>query len=257
MSWLRYKLALKHTLAATVGALSVRLRANRDGCTVLCYHDIVRSVPALSYETVCTVLLERFENQLLFLQDLGFRFVSLSEIEGLLMRKAVPRRTILLTFDDGRRSFLQQAMPILRKYSVPCAVFLVTGLVGSSAEWLTWSDIRALDGSGMVEFGAHTVHHPKLCDCKWDDIEREVSESKITVERHLGHPIAAFAYPYGGYNRDVVNAVRQAGFMTAFTTKYGVVNDMTDPFLIPRVSINIDDTLRTFARKLAGAYDWL
>lgn len=257
MSWLRYKLALKHTLAATVGTLSVQLRAKREGCIVLCYHDIVQTMPALTYDTVCTVLLERFEDQLGFLQDRGFRFVSLSEFAGLLRRRAVPARTILLTFDDGGRSFLQRAMPILRKHNVPCAVFLVTSFVGSSAEWLTWSDICSLDAAGMVEFGAHTVHHPKLCDCVGGDIEREVSESKTTIERYLGHHVTAFAYPYGGYNREVVNAVRQAGFVTAFTTKYGVVNDMADPFLIPRVTINVDDTLKTFARKLAGAYDWL
>ncbi|NPV54620.1 MAG: polysaccharide deacetylase family protein [Firmicutes bacterium] len=257
MSWLKCKLVAKHTLAATVGALSTHLRIRREGCIVLCYHDIVGDMPILNYDTVCSVVLERFESQILFLKDQGFSFVSLSDLAESLERKVVPTRTILITFDDGKKSFLDRAMPILQKHSIPCAVFLITGLIGSSAEWLTWSDICALDSSEMVEFGAHTVSHPKLTDCCWEEIKREVNNSKTTIEEHLGHRIAAFAYPYGRHNREVVNAMRRAGFTTSFTTRYGAANGMTDPFRIPRITICVDDTLKTFGRKLAGAYDWL
>jgi len=255
--WLKCKLEVKHALGATMGTLSTHLRPKRNGCTVLCYHDIVENTPTLAYDTVYSVTYDRFISQILFLRDQGFRFVSLSELDKSLERRAVPTRTILVTFDDGRKSFIDQAMPILQKYSIPCTVFLTTGLIGSSAEWLTWSDIYALRSSKMVEFGAHTVSHPKLIDCTSEQIRREINDSKYTIEDRLGHYISTFAYPYGVYNQEIVNTVRQAGFITAFTAKYGIAHDMTDPFLVPRITMFLDDTLTTFTRKLAGAYDWL
>jgi peptidoglycan/xylan/chitin deacetylase (PgdA/CDA1 family)/CelD/BcsL family acetyltransferase involved in cellulose biosynthesis len=85
---------------------------------------------------------------------------------------------------------------------------------------LNWTEIREMGKNG-ISFGAHTVTHPVLSHCKTEDVEREVVESKKTIERNVRQPVNHFAYPfgrYGDFNEDAKKTLRAAGFLTAATT---------------------------------------
>jgi len=85
---------------------------------------------------------------------------------------------------------------------------------------LSWTEIREMSKNG-ISFGAHTVTHPVLSHSQTEDVEREIVESKKTIERNVRQPVNHFAYPfgrYGDFNEDAKRTLRAAGFQTAVTT---------------------------------------
>jgi len=82
---------------------------------------------------------------------------------------------------------------------------------------MTWAQAREMEAAGL-EFGSHGVHHRMLARLPVDDMEREVRESKATLDRELRNPAVLMSYPVGGdraYNDAVIAATRNAGFQLA------------------------------------------
>ena len=140
---------------------------------------------------------------------------------------------LAVTFDDAFASVGSLALPVLRELAVPATVFVPTAFPGASGplswpgigEWrdgphahelgcLTWAELRALAGAGW-EIGSHTVSHPRLTLVDDARLRRELVESKLTIEEHVGLPCRSFAYPYGDEDKRVVAATRRAGYAAA------------------------------------------
>jgi peptidoglycan/xylan/chitin deacetylase (PgdA/CDA1 family) len=117
---------------------------------------------------------------------------------------------------------------------------------------LSWDEVDALRGLGF-SIGAHTVTHPILSRLSADRAWKEIHGSKAAIEKALGDPVRAFAYPNGGpddYNKTVTRLVQEAGFACALTTRRGL-NDTDTPVLELRRGGPWEDHLPTFALKLA------
>ncbi len=121
---------------------------------------------------------------------------------------------------------------------------------------ITWEQMREMEESGWVSFGAHTVHHPILAYlADATEAQREVTESRRLLEQKLGHPVATFAYPVG---RDQhiggqgVQAVQAAGFKWAVTTLEGENTRQTDPYLLNRAPGDIELHWLVMAAELVG-----
>lgn len=123
---------------------------------------------------------------------------------------------------------------------------------------MSWSDVRALEASGWVTYGAHTMHHP-LLSCLADpaEVRYEVNESRQVLEQQLGHPVPVIAYPYGG-PRDIgecaLQAVREAGFRWAVTTIPGFNTPRTDPHLLRRMPTDVSESWLMLAAQAAGVW---
>lgn len=191
-----------------------------------------------------------FQAQMDWLAQHGFTPITLSELAALRAGlDPAPPHPIVLTFDDGYRDFYQNAFPILRAHGFHATVFIITGFVGQE-RYLTWDMIRELDRSGLVEIGAHTVHHPDLTTLA--NPESEIRGCKDALERALGHPVTAFAYPAGKFDARVETAVRAAGFRQAVTTQPRWATSGDDPLALPRLRVTGDLTLAQFAALLTG-----
>ena len=177
-------------------------------------------------------------------------------------------RCVAVTFDDGFRDFYTVAFPILQQHEFAATMFLPTSYIGQQArrfksrECLTWSEVKELHRVGM-EFGSHTVTHPRLVELDWPDIEKEMNDSKAQIDDHLGVPAKAFAYPYAfpEANQDFVQHFRQllgkAGYRSSVTTKIGRAHPGDDRLCLKRLPVNSGDDTPLFRAKLHGAYDWL
>lgn len=210
-----------------------------------------------------------FERQLHTLARAGFRFVSPGEVADLLAgRGGVPRRALLLTFDDCYADIGGVAAPILMRLRLPALAFAVSSLVGSVNRWDEGQgriSLRLLDRDGLAaltdggfEIGAHSRTHPRLPRVDEATLRDEVGGCLDELAGlGLGRP-RFFAYPYGEADDRVVGAVREAGLSAAFTVAPGRIGRGDDPLRLPRVQIlRGDDGPRLLVKvALAGRLGW-
>jgi peptidoglycan/xylan/chitin deacetylase (PgdA/CDA1 family) len=236
--------------------------SGRSRLRILAYHavaDLARD-PVLAEYGVAPAL---FAVQLDELIDRGWEFVDLGAVLASLDGgEALPRRALLLTFDDAYVDLLEVAWPLLRERGIPAVAFAVADRVGASNAWdqakgaaplplLDGKGLRALSEGG-VEIGSHTASHRSLPGLEASDLAGEVSGSAATLEG-LGLPRPrAFSYPYGAAGEASARAVRKAGYEVAFTTAWGEPRG-ADRHLLPRVEVHASDTPRKLRLKLAAA----
>ena len=134
------------------------------------------------------------EDQIGALKDAGYRFVFASEIDPFCFRK-----TVCLTFDDGYRDNLTELLPILEQYGAKATVFPAVDLIGFNENFLTRDDLQLLADSPCVEIGSHGMTHRDLLLLSGEELQKELEESKRTLEELTGRPVTAFSYPGGHY----------------------------------------------------------
>lgn len=121
---------------------------------------------------------------------------------------------------------------------------------------LTWEQVREMEESGLVSFGAHTMHHPVLAYLSdAEEVRREVSECRSVLEQRLSHPVRTFAYPIGKFEHigeEGLKAVRAAGYEWALTTIETVNTPQSDPYLLSRLPGNIGQHWLVMACDLVG-----
>ncbi|HEX3233698.1 MAG TPA: polysaccharide deacetylase family protein [Gemmatimonadales bacterium] len=205
-----------------------------------------------------------FQQQLVTMQRAGFHFITADEfIRFLGGEGGLPRRAVLLTFDDCYQDLADNALPLLRQLRIPAVAFAVSGLVGGLNEWdlrVGRRALRLLDSSGLrqlvqnwVEIGAHSCTHPNLTTISDAQLADETVGSAAQLATLAHHPVRLFAYPYGAHDARVHQAVRAAGFAAAFTVDPGWVHPGRDRYTVPRVEIMRRDVGWRFRLKLGVA----
>ena len=274
-------------------ALGLRRSLFDPGLPILMYHSVSddpESALSPYYRTVTSPRM--FAVQMALLRAEGYRVVTLSEGLAMLADQAAkaegPEQSakgrphppasnpVVLTFDDGFRDFLINAFPILQRHGFSATVYLPTAFIGDdrsvlsnidrrtfkARECLTWSEVAELHQAG-IEFGSHTVHHPRLVDLEWPEIENELRESKRAIEEHLGAATCAFAYPYAfpqaekRFAKHFRDVLASSGYQSCVTTAIGRARVPVDPLCLPRLPMNGADDPALLEAKLTGAYDWL
>jgi peptidoglycan/xylan/chitin deacetylase (PgdA/CDA1 family) len=225
---------------------------------VLSYHAVSESWPA-----ALSVTPARFESQMRSLVASGYVGATFSEaISG-------PRagKTVAVTFDDGYRSVLTLALPILRRLGLPATLFVPTDFVGSDKpmswpgidHWLggehehellplSRDELVELRGSGW-EIGSHTCTHPHLTQLDDVRLADELQRSRERCESMLGAPCLSLAYPFGDYDARVVEAARAAGYASACIVARRLVTPTRLEW--PRIGVYHGDGGLTFRLKVS------
>jgi peptidoglycan/xylan/chitin deacetylase (PgdA/CDA1 family) len=191
-----------------------------------------------------------FARQLRWLASHRYHAVTLRDVhEYWHGRLALPRKPIVLTFDDGYRGQFTIAGPLLRAREWPGVLNLeVAHTVHGD---LTPRMIRRLLADGW-ELASHTFTHPDLTALDARRLTREVAGSRRWLRRRFGVDVDFFCYPAGRYNRGVIAAVRASGYLGATTTVPGLAR-RASPFTLSRIRIDAADGVRGLAEKLARA----
>lgn len=205
---------------------------------------------------------EKFRRQLRYLKFKGYTPISLDDLYGFFANnnRELIKKPIIITFDDGYMDNYENAFPVLKEYSFPAAIFMVSGFVGRSNLWdvaagyperplVGWREAEEMVKGG-VTIGSHTINHPWLTQLVSDEAKREIEESKKSLEDRIGMPINHFAYPYGDLNQPVADMVKDAGYVTACSVMTGFNKKDTDPFILKRIGIFGEDSLWRFALKV-------
>ncbi len=219
---------------------------------ILCYHNLG---PQDKGRLLMAV--SKFEEQMRYLKAQGYRVVNLREfrqfIEG---KRQLPRKAVVLTFDDGYRSFREYAEPILKELGFSATLFVYTDFVGGGRNALSWKDLRELKEAGF-DVEAHSKTHTDLrrkqgeSDAEYAARMRdELALPQRLFRQHLGAPAEAVAYPFGAEDDEVLKLTGQNGYVVAFTVRREANSAFVAPLKIHRSQIYSEMSLEDFARNL-------
>ena len=243
-----------------------------DRLLALCYHAIENQSddPVLAPYGVPP---EQFSEQLDMLAGRGFHFVTPAQLAGFVRSSApLPRRPVLLTFDDGYADLVDVARDVLRPRGIEALAFVVTDSETTTNEWdqvygaktirlLTAEERTKLAALG-VEIGSHSRSHREmpLLDAPEQAAEAAGSADDLAAQG-LPRP-RFFAYPFGFSDDASKAAVRQADYLAAFGCRADWIKRSSDRFGLPRVIILASDRgwrfrLKVRAPRLFANLAWL
>jgi peptidoglycan/xylan/chitin deacetylase (PgdA/CDA1 family) len=220
--------------------------------TILCYH---RFGPNRSAMTLAPAT---FEAQMDYLKSNGYRVITMKELAAYLAGKEpLPKKTVVITIDDGYRATYQVAYPVLKKYGFPATVYLYSDFVGA-ADALTWPQMQEMVKSGLIEIQPHSKSHPNLTlklpgesDAKYlERMRREVDAPIATIQNNLGLKSFSFAYPYGDVTETIVDLLTRDGVQLGVTVTSGGNGFFSYPYMLRRTMIFGNDDMETFKSKL-------
>jgi len=234
------------------------------GIPVLIYHEISADGRAPG-ETV--IALERFEAQMRWLAEHGYRTLSMTELVAIVAGDSpLPPRAVVLTFDDGWKNVLN-VVPVLERYRMQASFWIIAGK-GIGGDYLDWSDIEALARHPGFEVESHTMTHP------WDRADNlvtwlegtvpgkgaetaraELVDSKRELEQHLRRPVRYLAWPCGWYNEPLVRLAVGAGYRALLTAEAGLNVPHGDVLRIKRTFVDGSCGIDEFAQTVVdGRY---
>jgi len=198
-----------------------------------------------------------FELQMRYLKENGYHVITPEELLAFLeYRHGLPKKSVLITMDDGYRSAYDIAYPILKEYGFPATLCIYTSFVGVSKIAITWDQLREMKANGFT-IGSHTVSHSDLTRPKEGEtepefiarIEEEIQGSKKIIDKKLGQDTCILAYPYGYYDQRSINVARQAGYKIAMSVRRGGNAFFGNPLSLRRDQI-LEGDIETFLSRL-------
>lgn len=232
---------------------------------ILTYHHVANP-PANHPRKNLFVSPREFSSQMDFLAYKGFHVVTLDQIHAALMcGDALPQKAVAITFDDGFEDNFTNAFPILLRHGFPATIFMVSSYVRngepetndrdgerylSSAQLLTMAERN-------ITIGSHAKTHTKLGRMPVEDAMNEISSSRNELKSILQKPVNWFCYPFGSFNPQVEESVRQAGFVGAVS----VIRDnrirKEQIYHLPRIMVMPNISLLRFEYYFSTLYHFL
>ena len=183
--------------------------------------------------------LEQLESHIAYLQDGGFNVMALPDIIYRFQSgQTVPDKTVAISIDDAYLSVYEKGWPLFKQANFPITLFVATGPIDRNLRgYMDWDQIRELQSQG-VTIGSQTNSHPHMHRISLDAVRQELSSSNERFLTELGLRPELFAYPYGEYSLDVIEAVKDAGFIAAFGQNSGIMHKDDLTFELPRFAFN-------------------
>ena len=241
---MKRRLVLLLVLLVAVAVFFLSPRRDR-GIPILAYHEI----GAVSFgDSAMFIDPAAFREQMEYLHAQGYTSITLRDLHIHFTTGApLPRRPIVLTFDDGYVGVYENAWPIMREFGFTGVLF-VTGYMGQPF-YMTEAQVQTLIDNGF-ELGNHTRTHRSLPTLSNEELLDDVVAFQHELESRFGVEVVSFCYPMGHFDDQVVDAVRQAQLQIGVTTIEGRADPMQGLLTLHRIPLFRYDTLPSFRRKL-------
>lgn len=230
----------------------------RNRASILMYHSVGNN------DAFFTVRPEEFEKQIAYIRNSGrYQALTLSALVNKMTRQEDISGTVVVTFDDGYTDNYVSAFPILKKYNIPCTIFVPSDLIGTelttsagiTLPLLTPTMMNEMRASGLVEFMPHGKTHRTFTTLSDAEATQEIEGSKQALEALTQRSADIFAFPKGATTPAALAALASAGYLAAVTVAEGTVGPQDNIYLLRRNSIDSSTSFWQFKGKISTAID--
>ena len=199
-----------------------------------------------------------FKAQMKYLKENGYHVIMLEQLLDFIdFKEQIPEKSVVITIDDGWRSFYDIAYPVLKKHGFPATLFVYTDFIGGRKA-MSWEQIKEISENGF-DIQCKTRTHRSLTKLKekesfkeyFESIEKEISYPKKLIKQKLGKDCSCLAYPYGATNNLVIAILIKHGYRAAFIVKPGSNPFFVDNFRIQRSEIYGKYDIERFKKMLS------
>ena len=174
----------------------------RKGLAILMYHKLSEN-----RSDSLTISADKFDLQMMYLKEKGYQTITFSELKTLCdAGEKLPKKTIIISFDDAYSSFKELALPLLKKYGFKATLFVPVAYVGKTNIWDQGQDsilpaqtLKQLTIQGDVEIGLHSFLHRNWADLAIEDMEEDLQNCFQSLDFWAIPFVRVLAYPYGGF----------------------------------------------------------
>ncbi len=181
------------------------------------------------------IKMDIFDEQMQMIKYLGYDFYNPKLFEQEFDKIKVKKK-ILITIDDGFKSFYEEAWPYLKKNKIPFILFISTEPVGKNG-YMTWSQILEIENSELGTIGHHSHTHKYLIKMTNKDFINDIEIASKIFKEKLGYVPSIFSYPFGEYSKYMKDYI-STKFNMAFGQHSGVIDINKNRFELPRFPIN-------------------
>ena len=181
------------------------------------------------------IKMEVFKEQIKIIKDLNYNFNDPNFFVNN-FDKPKNKKEILITIDDGFKSFYKEAWPFLKKNKIPFILFVSTEPVGKNG-YMNWEEIKEIENSDLGIIGHHSHTHEYLIDMDNSDFINDIETASKIFKNQFGYVPEIFSYPFGEYSKFMKDYISQ-NFKIAFGQHSGVIDINKDKFELPRFPIN-------------------
>ncbi|MBR6033889.1 MAG: polysaccharide deacetylase family protein [Clostridia bacterium] len=211
---------------------------------ILIYHEIPTEKPTRDLYYMQTTATQ-FEKQIKGLLEEGYTFISYQDLadyyDG---AKALSEKSVLIGFDDGWADNYYNAFPILKKYNIPAAIYVVDDLVGTDG-YFNWEQAEEMSRSGLISIFSHGRTHIFYDKESVETLISDVEIAYENIEKHVGKAkIRVFTYPYGACRQDQIEALYEKGY----------IQNMTDDEINKSDSLELKSLHRYYVKQNESAY---
>jgi peptidoglycan/xylan/chitin deacetylase (PgdA/CDA1 family) len=219
---------------------------------VLMYHE-VRVPPPGAPNPQLFVSASTFRAQAGWLARKGYTGVSMQQLrEAWAGRRKLPRRPVVLTFDDGYDSVYRNAVPILKRLHWPGVLYLALGNT-RNPDGVSRTQVTRMVHDDGWELGSHTINHLDLTTLGPAQLREETAGARDLIRRWFHRTPKDFCYPAGRFNATAVKAVRRAGYLTATTTEPGLAVP-SQAYTLKRIRVEEAGGVKALAGSIAALH---
>ena len=181
------------------------------------------------------IKMDVFDKQMNAIKKLGYKFYDPNLFLNEFKKPKIEKK-ILITIDDGFKSFYNEAWPYLKKNQIPFILFISTEPVGKHG-YMDWDEIKEIEQSKIGHIGHHSHTHEYLIDMSEKEFINDIQTATNILKKELGYVPPIFSYPFGEYSLSMRNYIAE-NFKVAFGQHSGIIDLNKNKFELPRFPIN-------------------
>lgn len=226
------------------------IKPSEKGRLVFTYHSLNFNLNSLTTD-IYQLTPKTFSEQIFYLKNNGYISKNFNKLSN-------SNDGFIFTFDDGYKNFLKYGIDKILKNNLNAIIFVCPKLIKeNNPNYLNKKDLCELAKYPNIEVGSHSYDHINLTKLNENEIINQLDKSKKWIEDTISTEVEKISYPFGGYNKMIIDNVKKLHYKKAFTTRFDFYHNDYNNFQIPRIDIWRNDDESIFSLKLKGKWNWM